>query len=75
MCSFGSGGGSSPEPVKVDPTPTQVSSVASETADTVLKKDQRKRVKANALATDRGTLLGNAGMSDDMTSSNRSTLG
>lgn len=73
MCSHSSGG--APEQVKVDPTPTQVSSVASETADTVLKKDQRKRTRQNALATDRGTLLGNAGSSEDMTSSNRSTLG
>ncbi len=73
MCSSGSGG--APEQVKVDPTPTQVSSVASATADNVLKKDQRKRTRQNALATDRGTLLGNAGSSEDMTSSNRSTLG
>lgn len=76
MCSFESGGGSAPDPVKVDPTPTQVTSVESTTADQVLKKEQRKKGKrTTALATDRGTLLGNAGTGDDMTSSNRSTLG
>ena len=76
MCSFGSGGGSAPSTVKVDPTPTQVTSVASSTGEQVLKKEQRKkRSGSTSLSTDRGTLLGGSGSAADMTDSNRTTLG
>lgn len=71
MCSGGGGGGSY-TPAKVDPAPTTVTS-ADVGTDTLQKKQKSKHNRAaNAVARDRGTILGSLGDGDSNTNS---TLG